>query len=319
VPLPFSSVSFSFFMSSIFIKFNLSLTDSSCTSLIKPTETYEMISTCNTDLAEWSDDGETFVVKNSSKFAQQEIPKFFDHKNFASFSRQLNFYGFRKVPHKIIRIDKQYDKQSSRYVRFQNEYFKRGRIDLLKNIRRSTKNAGVAQNQVQEVTDLKTKVSSLETQVTTMSREIELLQKQVRKILYHSAPSPTKYSQIENPSEVDATTQVNQEYYEYESSIGGLPPSSGDVCSEQVPSMGFADSRGNQNQAENANHMNAVTPPTLAPHPNTKQLDPNDLPRPSSVDYSMRELSIGFIDMNFEFDGDTGSSSNENHVNNVEV
>ena len=268
-----------------------------------------MISTCNTDLAEWSEDGETFVVKNSSRFAQQEIPKYFDHKNFASFSRQLNFYGFRKVPHKIIRIDKKYDKQSSRYVRFQNDNFKRGRIDLLKKIRRSTKNP-TPQNQVQEVEELKTKVSSLETQVSTMAHVIEVLQKQMRKILYNAGPSSTKYS-------VDATHQGKQEYY------GDLPHSSNGGSGLQVPSMGFIDSTGNQNQVENANQMNTITPATLAPHPKMKQLGLNDLPRPSSSDYSIRELSIGFIDLNFEFNeeltGETGSSSNENHVNNVEV
>lgn len=204
------------------------------TFLIK---TYQMISTCNPDLAEWSDNGETFVVKNTTKFEKIEIPQYFDHNNFSSFSRQLNFYGFKKVPNKSIRID-QTDKSSARYVKFHNEKFKRGRTDLLQQIQRSTKNGASAHNQEQEIMTLKKKVSSLETQVSSMSFEMRTLQDQVRQLLNSNARHPTPGQQMQMPA-------------------------------------------------------------TLAPHPNTMQIDPNLLP--SRHESCMRELSTGFLE-NFQID-----------------
>ena len=60
-------------------------------------KTYAMINCCPTDVACWSQRGDTFLIKDSKKFSEEVIPKFFKHNNFSSFVRQLNFYGFRKV------------------------------------------------------------------------------------------------------------------------------------------------------------------------------------------------------------------------------
>lgn len=60
-------------------------------------ETFEMINSCDPNLAGWTEDGTMFVIKEQAIFAQQIIPQFFDHNKFASFARQLNFYGFRKM------------------------------------------------------------------------------------------------------------------------------------------------------------------------------------------------------------------------------
>ena len=49
---------------------------------------------CPSDIGGWSENGDTFIVKDMEAFANL-LPKFFKHKNFRSFVRQLNFYGFR--------------------------------------------------------------------------------------------------------------------------------------------------------------------------------------------------------------------------------
>jgi hypothetical protein len=46
-----------------------------------------MIDTCDPRIAGWSDDGETFVVKDPTVFEQSIIPQFFKHSKFSSFVR----------------------------------------------------------------------------------------------------------------------------------------------------------------------------------------------------------------------------------------
>lgn len=51
----------------------------------------------NNSLLYWSANGETFIVTDADKLAEEELPKYFKHKNFTSLVRQLNMYGFHKV------------------------------------------------------------------------------------------------------------------------------------------------------------------------------------------------------------------------------
>lgn len=48
------------------------------------------------DLICWSDNGESFIILDPTKFTH-ELSKYFKHNNLSSFIRQLNMYGFRKV------------------------------------------------------------------------------------------------------------------------------------------------------------------------------------------------------------------------------
>lgn len=56
-------------------------------SLFFLTETYAMINSCDESIACWSDNGETFVVKDPTKFESTIIPQFFKHSKFSSFVR----------------------------------------------------------------------------------------------------------------------------------------------------------------------------------------------------------------------------------------
>lgn len=46
-----------------------------------------MIDSCDPTVAGWSEDGETFVVKDPTKFEKIIIPQFFKHSKFSSFVR----------------------------------------------------------------------------------------------------------------------------------------------------------------------------------------------------------------------------------------
>ncbi|EGW03254.1 Heat shock factor protein 2, partial [Cricetulus griseus] len=77
--------------------------------------------------------GQSFLVLDEQRFAKEILPKYFKHNNMASFVRQLNMYGFRKVVHIDSGIIKQ---ERDGPVEFQHPYFKQGQDDLLENIKR---------------------------------------------------------------------------------------------------------------------------------------------------------------------------------------
>ena len=60
-----------------------------------------MINSCPSELGGWSEEGDTFIVKNAEDFANEVIPTFYRHNNWTSFVRQLNFYGFRKIKSEV--------------------------------------------------------------------------------------------------------------------------------------------------------------------------------------------------------------------------
>ncbi|KAJ8009019.1 hypothetical protein DPEC_G00084490 [Dallia pectoralis] len=86
----------------------------------------------------WSQEGNSFLVMDEQRFSKEILPKFFKHNNMASFVRQLNMYGFRKVMHVdtgIVKLERDGP------VEFQHPYFKHGKDDLLENIKRKISNA----------------------------------------------------------------------------------------------------------------------------------------------------------------------------------
>lgn len=80
------------------------------------------------ELVSWTAaDARAFTVHKPDEFARDVLPRYFKHKNFSSFVRQLNQYGFHK-------------RDPDRWT-FGHENFRRGRLDLLKLIsRRRPKN-----------------------------------------------------------------------------------------------------------------------------------------------------------------------------------
>eukprot|EP00550_Attheya_septentrionalis_P010475 CAMPEP_0198302920 /NCGR_PEP_ID=MMETSP1449-20131203/56621_1 /TAXON_ID=420275 /ORGANISM="Attheya septentrionalis, Strain CCMP2084" /LENGTH=425 /DNA_ID=CAMNT_0044005399 /DNA_START=62 /DNA_END=1339 /DNA_ORIENTATION=- len=139
-------------------------------------KTYHMIDTCDPEVASWSGDGETFVVKNTDVFEKKIIPQFFKHSKFSSFVRQLNFYGFRKIKYSdTIKIDPKLEAATANFWRFRHAKFQRGKPEQLIEITRSNGQSTPASPA--SVPDKPEQVKSLKTEVTTLKQRIESMSK----------------------------------------------------------------------------------------------------------------------------------------------
>lgn len=136
----------------------------------------------------WSPEGTSFHVFDQGCFAKEVLPKYFKHNNMASFVRQLNMYGFRKVVHieqgGLLKPEKD-------DTEFQHPYFIRGHEHLLENIKRKVNNLSgtktedvkVRQDNVSKLlTDvqlMKGKQESMDCRLLAMKHENEALWREV--------------------------------------------------------------------------------------------------------------------------------------------
>ncbi|XP_029448151.1 heat shock factor protein 1 [Rhinatrema bivittatum] len=136
----------------------------------------------------WSPSGNSFHVFDQGRFAKEVLPKYFKHNNMASFVRQLNMYGFRKVVHieqgGLVKPEKD-------DTEFQHPYFLRGQEQLLENIKRKvTTVSGIKSEDVKvrhdsvtklltDVQVMKGKQESMDSRLMAMKHENEALWREV--------------------------------------------------------------------------------------------------------------------------------------------
>ncbi|XP_054881507.1 heat shock factor protein 1 isoform X4 [Poeciliopsis prolifica] len=136
----------------------------------------------------WSPSGTSFHVFDQCRFSKEVLPKFFKHNNMASFIRQLNMYGFRKVVHieqgGLVKPEKD-------DTEFQHPFFVRGQEHLLEHIKRKVTNvSSVRQEEMKMSTDevnkilsdvqlMKGKQETIDSRIIAMKHENEALWREV--------------------------------------------------------------------------------------------------------------------------------------------
>lgn len=74
----------------------------------------------------WGKNSDTVLVKDLLQFSSKVLPKYFKHKNFTSFLRQLNMYGFHTL------------RQGENWREFKNDLFKKNNSNHYDKIKRKT-------------------------------------------------------------------------------------------------------------------------------------------------------------------------------------
>ena len=78
----------------------------------------------------WCEGGLAFIVRDLTRFCEEVLPQHFCHNKWASFIRQLNLYGFRRIT------------QGQSSGAYWHKYFQRGQPQLLRGITRARRTAG---------------------------------------------------------------------------------------------------------------------------------------------------------------------------------
>lgn len=134
------------------------------------------------ELIAWDPSGMSFHVYDQARFAKEILPLYFKHNNIASFIRQLNMYGFRKVVH----LDSGAIKTESDDVEFHHPYFMRGQEHLLENIKRKSNTGTVfgvktdpgLKLKEEDVTRVLTDVKQMKGKQETLSAKMEKMKKE---------------------------------------------------------------------------------------------------------------------------------------------
>ncbi|XP_006457722.1 hypothetical protein AGABI2DRAFT_176339 [Agaricus bisporus var. bisporus H97] len=129
------------------------------------------------DLICWSDAGDSFFVLDHERFAREVLGHWFKHQRFSSFVRQLNMYGFHKIPHLqqgVLRSD-----SDTEYWNFSHPNFRRDQPDLLCLIQRKKQSTAAPQDGVVNLRDPNTPTSNVPDAPSSPSPTLSLTQGQL--------------------------------------------------------------------------------------------------------------------------------------------
>ncbi|KAI0763706.1 hypothetical protein BC629DRAFT_1596904 [Irpex lacteus] len=124
----------------------------------------------NHELIRWSDNGDSFYVLNHERFAREVLGRWFKHQKFTSFVRQLNMYGFHKIPHLQQGVLK--SENDTEPWHFEHPHFHRGQPDLLCLIQRKKQSP---HGQVLDINSIMNGISAIKRHQQAISADLNEL------------------------------------------------------------------------------------------------------------------------------------------------
>ncbi|EQC29054.1 hypothetical protein SDRG_13209 [Saprolegnia diclina VS20] len=199
-------------------------------------KTYALFDEAPAAVASWAHEGRTVVVKDPQEFARTILPQYFKHSNFASFVRQLNFYGFRKYKRDEMLFGDSYATVAETGMQYWWEFyhpkFVRAAPQLMSTIRRKTYSEAPPASASCETDDmgaLKEQVSTLQTQYHQLSSQLSNLEMLVKTlIMTHKRAPPTeaiesvKKSKSEETQDMESLCETSDDAQSPESSSFAL-------------------------------------------------------------------------------------------------
>ncbi|KAJ3535080.1 hypothetical protein NMY22_g6642 [Coprinellus aureogranulatus] len=170
---------------------------------------YEMVNDPkNHDLIRWSEAGDSFFVLDHERFAHDVLGRWFKHRNFSSFVRQLNMYGFHKIPHLqqgVLKSDTE-----TEFWNFAHAHFHRGQPDMLCLIQRKktanqstideslevptpTASSSTTQGQLVDIQAIVSGIAAIKRHQTTISSELQELKRSNQLLWQDSMNARAKY------------------------------------------------------------------------------------------------------------------------------
>ncbi|KAG1703095.1 hypothetical protein DVH05_008007 [Phytophthora capsici] len=89
---------------------------------------HQMLRREDEKIIRWAEDGMAFQILDKDAMATQILPKYFKNKNFSSFQRQLNYFGFRK-----------WSKARAQFPTYSREHFTRDNFSEMSLVKRQSK------------------------------------------------------------------------------------------------------------------------------------------------------------------------------------
>lgn len=89
---------------------------------------HQMLRRESAKIIRWTEDGLAFQILNKDTLTNEVLPRYFKNKNFASFQRQLNYFGFRK-----------WNKARSQFPTYSREHFTRDNYSEMSLVKRQSK------------------------------------------------------------------------------------------------------------------------------------------------------------------------------------
>ncbi|KAF5481824.1 hypothetical protein F2P56_002444 [Juglans regia] len=146
---------------------------------------FEMVEDPDTDtVVSWSETRDSFTVWDEHVFAQDLLPRYFKHRNFSSFIRQLNTYGFKKI--------------DTDNWKFANEGFQGGKKHLLKSIKRRSRLNKQQQQQQQGAVGVNPKKPGFEAELESLREDQNVLKVEILNLRQEQQDSQNHLGAVKN-------------------------------------------------------------------------------------------------------------------------